>query len=186
MNNKSIFETKEQYLAFRAAFAAAQNDKRAKPTFVEVPCSAYDWRTRETKSWMGKEKHKGWLQAQHFILLNAVRGLPLNRGFTPATNANKIASYYNNPTEGFDWALGQLKARQNDAKELIAGVKVDMFPFMVRNLERMSPEEKQAELDAMKKRKEESLRRPIDKLLEPLAGTFTLEQLASLDLGGEK
>lgn len=184
--NNSIFETKFQYREFRMAFATAQNDKRAKPTFVEVTCSSYNWRTRETHSWMGKEKHKGWLTAEHFILLNAARGLPLNRGFSPAVKKGKITAYNNNPMRVFDDALKSLRLRQEDAKVLIEGAAPPISAFLEKTLSRLNQTEKDQELAKMRKDKNERLQRLVNVILEPLNGTLTLQQFASLDFGGEK
>lgn len=180
--NNSIFETKQQYLAFRAAFAAAQNDKRAKPTLVDLPCSTYNWRTRETHSWMGKQKIKGWLQAEHFILLNAARGKPLNRGFTPATTDRKVASYGNEPAKMFNGSLLLLQRLQWDAQKIVAGVKLETSPFLMRTLANLKPDEMAAELERMRQDAEDKLRKRVSVILEPFAGTLTMEQFAALKL----
>lgn len=177
--NKSIFETKEQYLAFRAAFAAAQNDRRAKPTFVEVPCSVYDWRIRETRSWMGKEKHSGWLNAEHFILLNAIRRKPLNRGFSPAVKQTKIHAYNKNPNLMYDRAFDRLFYAQVDAKKLLEGVETTLSAFE----QRMSADDQKAYLAKKKADTIDRLTRSTNRILEPFNGTLTLVQFAALDLG---
>jgi len=58
----SIFKSKEHYLAFRAAWAAAVNnkDKTQRP------------------------------RAEHFVLYNILRGKSYDRGFTPTTNTKKL------------------------------------------------------------------------------------------------
>lgn len=56
----NIFETKEQYLAFRSAWAQSANDKNSH------------------------------LRAEHFALYNLLRGKPIERGFTPITNRTKL------------------------------------------------------------------------------------------------
>lgn len=74
MNTIKFFETKEQYLNFRKAFSAAVNDPRAKK-FRKEGYSTYT---------------KGWMTGAHFMLLNALRGLPVTRGFSPITSELKL------------------------------------------------------------------------------------------------
>lgn len=52
------------------------------------------------------------LNASEHILYNKVRNLPLNRGFTPASNANKLANGYD-PLSGFKFALSSLNYMVN-------------------------------------------------------------------------
>lgn len=178
--NNSIFETKEQYLAFRAAFAAAQNDERAKKYFTEKTFTSYDWKTRESKGWLGKEKHNGWLQAEHFIILNAARGKPLIRGFSPITSKNKLSSFQSNPMYAFDGALKYLRRIQNDARELINPPEIKISPYEFKLYNKMTEEQiKQEKAETLKTRATNS----VNGLLEPFAGTITIEQFASLNLG---
>lgn len=67
-----LFTCKEHYLAFRKAFAKAVNDERAKSQLKP----GYD---------NTKYRVKGWLKAEHFILLNLLRDKPINRGFSMKT-----------------------------------------------------------------------------------------------------
>jgi len=163
---KSIFETKQQYKTFRAAFAAAQNDKRAKPYFTDDVQA-------------GKIKHKGWLQAEHFILLNAIRRKPLHNGFTPITNENKIGSNWGNPGYAFDAAHRRLIYAQSMALSILSGEPTsNISAFMLRTLQRMSDPERAAELER-KKQKELAV---INKIIGPFDGWLTIQQFASLNV----
>jgi hypothetical protein len=76
---KHFFNTKQQYLNFRAAFAAAQNSPRAKSTMVlsdYYPGQLY--------------KKQGWLTSTHFILFNIIRERHPYIGFTPKTKKSYI------------------------------------------------------------------------------------------------
>lgn len=168
--NKLIFETKEQYLAFRKAFAAAQNDKRAKPYFTDDLHA-------------GKIKNKGWLQAEHFILLNAIRGRPLANGFSPIISDNKINSNWGNPMNGFMQARKRLLSAQSNAQRLLAGIpEYKPSGFEARMYEKMSNEErtelfKQKRLDEMDRCAAAAM--PI---LGPFGYTLTIEQFAAMEL----
>ena len=162
----SIFETKQQYLSFRAAFAAAQNDKRAKHYFTD-----------DVKA--GKIKHNGWLQAEHFILLNAIRRKPLNRGFTPITNENKIGSNWGDPCYGFNAAHKRLIYAHSLARSILSDQPTsNISAFMLRTLQRMTDSERAGELER-KKQRELAV---IDQIIGPFNGSLTIEQFASLDV----
>lgn len=101
----SIFETKEQYLAFRNAFALAVNDKRAKSTRDKLYGS----------------KIPGWIKPEYFILLNIIRGKNPDYGFTPLTNENKIKSGYpQHPMRAYKNAMYRLADRIGEAQRVIS------------------------------------------------------------------
>lgn len=163
---KSIFETKQQYLSFRSAFAAAQNDKRAKHYFTD-----------DVKA--GKIKHNGWLQGEHFILLNAIRGKSLHRGFTPITNENKIGSNWGDPDYGFNAAHKRLIYAQQVAQSILSNQPTsNLSAFMLRTIQRMSDSERAAELER-KKQKELAI---INQIIGPFDGRLTIEQFAALNV----
>lgn len=72
-----LFTCKEHYLAFRQAFARSVNDDRAKshlePGYENTKYRVY-----------------GWIQAEHFILLNLLRDKPAYHGFSLVTNKTKL------------------------------------------------------------------------------------------------
>lgn len=77
----TYFETKEQYLTFRKAWADATNDPRAKKTLVEV---------KNRQGGIDRVRKSGWLTASHQMLYNILRGRSFDTGFTPVTNATKL------------------------------------------------------------------------------------------------
>jgi len=74
----TIFENKEHYFNFRAAFAKAVNDPRAKKTVVRTS--------------YGAERHPGWIHSEHFLLLNILRNKSVDKGFAFITNKNKLSN----------------------------------------------------------------------------------------------
>ena len=112
---KQYFKTKEQYLQFRANFAAAANHANAKSTCE--PCD--EWLDNEGKISYntGSSRVKGWLQAEHFIFLNLVRGKPYHHGFTPTTNKNKLSNG-GNIWQGLDDAVRRLRYAVTSAKDI--------------------------------------------------------------------
>lgn len=78
------FSTKEEYLAFRKAWAAAVNSTAQ-------------------------------ITATHHVLYNLLRGLPHDHGFTPITNANKLANGMLMNGELY-YACSCLKRFQRDGK----------------------------------------------------------------------
>jgi len=90
MTTKSVFETKEQYLNFRKAWAAAVNDERAKSKIVscdEHKYVNYIWTRVEGT---GRCREKGWINAAHMLLFNLLTGKPFYNGFTSTTNSRKL------------------------------------------------------------------------------------------------
>lgn len=86
----SIFKSKEQYLAFRAAWASSVNNAKAKPTLK----TTNEWitATDELSADIGVIRVPGNIKAEHHILYNILRGKPYDLGFTPITNYNKLAN----------------------------------------------------------------------------------------------
>lgn len=56
------------------------------------------------KSWADKESHS----AEDHIIYNAIRGLPLDRGFTPLTLPHKISSNNCDAWNGFNQARSNI------------------------------------------------------------------------------
>ena len=90
----TYYETKEQYLTFRKAWAKACNDSRCKKTV-------------ETNEW-GSFRKDGWLTAAHHVLFNILSRRPVESGFTPITKAVKLqnGAYLNH---GLYFAVSELK-----------------------------------------------------------------------------
>ena len=93
---KSNFNTKEQYLSFRAAWNTASN--------------------KENRSTC-------WLQAEHHILFNILCRKSIDNGFTPVTNSNKLknGTYIN---QGFYFGMNRLRNMQAIAKDILNGKTV--------------------------------------------------------------
>lgn len=72
----TYYETKEEYLTFRKAWAKACNDPRCKKVLKE-------------NNW-GKYRTNSWLTAAHHVLFNILSRRPFESGFTPITNSNKL------------------------------------------------------------------------------------------------
>jgi hypothetical protein len=75
----TYFETKEQYLNFRKAWAIAVNDERAKKKL-------------EKNSWGDIVRVPGWTTSAHFMLYNILRGKSIYHGFVPVKNKNKLTN----------------------------------------------------------------------------------------------
>ncbi len=76
------------------------NDERRKPSFEEVKFARYDWSTKKTIHYIQKVKNKGFIEPEHHILYNLVRGLPLDRGFKEGSEGflNALDFFKNKPT----------------------------------------------------------------------------------------
>lgn len=75
---KSLFDSKEHYLAFRKAWAAAVNDPRAKKTLIYH------------KEWDSTELQQGWITSSHVVLYNLLRDKPFYNGFTPLLKKSRL------------------------------------------------------------------------------------------------
>lgn len=81
----TYFETKEQYLTFRKAWTKAVNDDRAKKTLREE-------KVKVGKTiYINKYRDEGWITSTHHVLFNLLCQRPIDNGFTPVTNRNKLS-----------------------------------------------------------------------------------------------
>ncbi len=132
----SNFETKEQYLKFITAWKKAANAEECKSKRVVCDHVQYYWpypgfsdeekaRFKEkgyTKisDWEytipggGHRKEPGWLNAEHYIFYNIMRGKNPLRGFYPKS-ARKIIGY-GTPWISYLRALWKLESAVSDAK----------------------------------------------------------------------
>lgn len=147
-----FFNTKEQYIAFRKAHAAAQNDPRSKKGAPDVYGS----------------KDPGWLQAKHYMLLNIICGKPFYSGFSP-----KVSSRFVN---GGGDSQQALKSAYSALSSAITCAKTIEDPGLIKVPSWVSDKTKASEdqLDRAKKY--------TTKFLEPYEGTLTVADLASLEL----
>lgn len=100
INKNYFFNDKEDYLKFKKQWGEAVRSAEAKSTLIR---DSY-----------GAHREKGWLQAVHHIIYNIVRDKPLNHGFVPITNEQKLQSFANNPDYAFDKAKYLFKHFQQD------------------------------------------------------------------------
>lgn len=74
----SIFDSKESYLAFKRAWAAAVTSKEAKSTLE--PPTEYTSDGKPIKV-SGRHRYHGWIWSYHHMMYNIVRGHDKYRGF---------------------------------------------------------------------------------------------------------
>lgn len=110
--NKELF-TKEQYLKIKAAWKQAVNDERAKDYFDEGMYFNPITRSAEPTT----VRCSGWINGEHHLLYNLIRGKQPHTGFTLISNSNKLANgvYLNN---GYVEAAYQLTRIVKFATEL--------------------------------------------------------------------
>lgn len=125
----TIFENKEQYLAFRAAWSKATQAKK--------------------------------LTAAHMVFFNLVRGKPIDRGFAPVTNKNKLLNG-TRINHGLYTACVTLRFQLEKAKR-IANKDTQSLTY--------------GKIDIT-----DSLLVWVNQLIGPFEGTFTVEMAAKLDL----
>jgi len=87
---KTIFETKEQFFAMKAQWAASSKSPKCKSTLT--PCDEWTNSDNRVSVGTGRTRHPGWMNAECHILYNLLRNKPSDHGFTPSTNPNKIIS----------------------------------------------------------------------------------------------
>ena len=158
MTTNKFFETKDQYLAFRAAFAAAQNNPRAK----KGKPGPYGY------------KPPGWLSAAHFMLLNEIRGYPRTRGFTEITSRLKLDN----------GMPANLHISRADSKLTFAIIEAKQFqavkPYEPNSWETKgkSKEDIAKLIEEKTVAKRKALHDRLQVFLEPFAGTLTIADLA--------
>lgn len=94
-----FFENRTQYLRFKIAWSEAVNSPRAKSSLE--PCDEWIGGSygRVSKG-TGVFRKTGWINAEHHILYNIIRGKPLECGFTPRPGW---------PNDGFDRGVFRLE-----------------------------------------------------------------------------
>lgn len=183
MTTAKFFDTKDQFIAFRKAFAAAQNDPRAKPSFSppkEYTTTANGKRVAIPVN--GRVKIKGWLTSAHFMLFNIVRGLPADHGFTNKTSE----IYIKNGGQidlGYRIALVKLFDLRIQANRILSPdpithdtVKGSWWG------KKLSAEELDKKVAVMQSQQNSYEKACVNAFLEPLNGAFTVKQLANIKL----
>jgi len=91
---KTIFETKEQFFAMKAQWAASSKSPKCKSTlepcdeWIETHANGHGHMSVGT----GKIRRPGWMNAECHILYNIIRNKPSDNGFTTIRNPNKKIS----------------------------------------------------------------------------------------------
>jgi hypothetical protein len=184
MNTKTIFENKQQYLAFRAAFAAAQNDPRAKHTmvpcdeFIRVPGKAFG---RKLSKGTGRTRKNGWLTSSHFLLLNLICGRDFRTGFTYKRSNKALTNGYAPNQALCTAALGLNRAIEHAKSYLEVDTKaITVFSFMRNRLK--TEEEIKAHIEQRRSAIKRTAKEHLDIFLAPFAGLLTIEQLAKIQV----
>ena len=82
--NKKIFKNELHYWAFRKTWCESVNADQTKSQLITQGTSTY--------------REKGWITSAHVVLFNILCDQPIDTGFTPITNKNKLLNgvYVNN------------------------------------------------------------------------------------------
>lgn len=178
-----FFETKEQYLAFRAAFAAAQNNPRAKRTTVACDEQVYRNLDGSKSCYLvrhvgtGAARVNGWLTHAHFIFLNIVRGKPFHEGYTPKMKRSYIQNG-GKPDESLYNALYRLRTAKQAAFNYL-----NPTPYVPSTWYKFKTEaDRQAHIDQTVAKNSADNLAKAQSFLEPFAGTVSIEQLASVEV----
>ena len=143
-----FFNSKKQLKEFKTAWKKATKDFRCKPKWK--PCDEHvylhnspngygQWELTQRgyvhnehgysdyiRKGTGKYKVPGWLQSEHYMFYNIVRGLPYDRGFTTITNKKKLE---NGAYFGFIAAKYKLINIKHRAERIIRSVEKGELPW---------------------------------------------------------
>lgn len=150
-SNKNLF-TKQQYLDIKAAWKAATKSEYAKPRFVE------ETEVLAGTRYVERVKYPGWLQAEHHILYNLIRGKKAHAGFTIIGDPVKIMSGHI-LNQGYARAMFALIRHIRTAQEVVDRQNKDKQV----GLRSTSREDK------------------LNRFLEPFNGTITIIDLAQIE-----
>lgn len=168
----TYFETKEQYLAFRKAWARAVNNDRRFSTLE--PCDEWIKEAGHNgrrgfgavSEGTGKVRVPGWITATHHVLYNILRNRPIETGFTPVSKTSRLqnGAYINH---GLYFAVDTLINHITYAKQHKTLVK--------------QAEEAKKKYPNSYAVSEGKIKR-LEKFLEPFDGTVSIELLASIEV----
>lgn len=169
----TYFNSKQQYLKFREAWAYAVNSDRRFSTLEKC-----DEQIREAghcgyrkfgavSEQTGKRLIPGWITPSHHVLYNILRNKPFDVGFSPVTNHTRLKNgmYINN---GLFSAVFNLKCVIEAAKNYHSNIK------KAENLRKEKP-------NIIACSYQSSIAR-VNKFLEPFDGTVTVDMLASVEI----
>jgi len=158
MNTKTkFFETKDQYLNFRTAFAAAVNDPRSKKGKPDPSNNGY--------------KPRGWMTGAHFMLLNVVRNFEYHYGFSLITAQHKLDNGAI-PDLNINRIKYTLDCMVNDAKRYLNPKPAEKSSWW-----RFGKVSNQEEAN---QKQQERLAATLNTFLAPFGDTFTIKDLAKL------
>ncbi len=163
-----FFQNKEQYLAFRNAFAAGQKDKRANKTYSSATGKRWNEKTRSSEEYTYRYKNDGWLCSTHYLLFNLVCGKDYYNGFTPKMRKAFVENR-GDPDRALSAAISHLSSLIDAARTLL-GMNEIQAPSWIKD-------KKQYTADRMN-----TLQNQINTFLEPLGGVFTLQDLVRVQL----
>jgi len=124
------FETKEQYFAFREAWARAVNHKKTKP-WVETRTDTNARRDGSIYEYEYAIYHDSWITGAHMMLYNIIRGKDPQHGFKPLQRHSKIHGMgtINRGAHQAWERLTLLKRNINDGGYWGASAKTFVAPF---------------------------------------------------------
>lgn len=163
-----FFQTKDQYLAFRNAFASAQKDKRAHKSYADGTSQVWDSQTKKYSTIAIKIKNPGWMSSAHYLLFNLVVGKNYYNGFTPKTKKLFVESG-GNADRGLNAAIQTLSTMIEYANNLLRKNEVQA-PSWIKD-------KKQFIADQTTK-----WQAAVNAFLAPFGGVFTLQDLARVEL----
>lgn len=118
---KTLFVSKDHYLAFRIAWAKAVNSEKAKSTL---------------KPGYGNTRYRvqGWITSAHMAMYNLLRDKPIYEGFTHITNKNRLVLGGTSPILGFDQAVDKLEYYIGMARSIKQDSKQRVSPYYVERV----------------------------------------------------
>lgn len=163
-----FFQSKQQYLNFRTAFAAAVNDKQCRKSYTDNTGTRWNDKTQAKETYAYRTKRSGWLSSTHYLLFNLACGKNYYNGFSPKTKESFVTSG-GCADRGLNTALYELEVQIDNAKMLI-GQKEIVVPSYFKNI-------KEFKSERMAK-----MQNTVNAFLLPFSGVFTIEDLARVQL----
>lgn len=164
-----FFATKEQFKAFRKAFAAAQNDKRAHKTYTIATGKRWDDSQDKAVEYQYRVKHDGWLNSAHYLMYNLIAGRDFYAGFTPKTKDRYIAAG-GDPDRGLTGALQYLRGLVDAARALSNSATVKIPSWRQKDKEKYIGEYLK------------NAQATINAFVEPFGNVITAAELARLQV----
>jgi hypothetical protein len=164
-----FFATKQDYISFRKAFAAAQNDPSSKKTLQQYKGIVGDGKGGYVDS-IVKYKSPGWLSSRYYLLFNLICNRPFYSGFTPKTKKS-FTEAGGNPDRGIATAIDDLRFFVICAQKVLDPSKIKAPSYY-----------KNKDADEYVARVLQEAKNSVKHFLVPLRETITINQLANLIL----